>query len=170
MTKTKEPPEASTLPLVRRHLRVGWWAILFFLTLGVVLEALHGFKVPWYLNVANETRRLMLTLAHAHGVLVGLLHIAFAATVRLRRKTRSAHAQEAKQPINGAKDCRAYRHGADIDWIGQLPHNCDVYDTNQGDSDIGENDWPSQSPNALVPLTFAVGEYVCAHRMSLIHV
>lgn len=68
---------------MRRHLSIGWWAILVFLSLGVVLEAMHGFKVPWYLSVANETRRLMMTLGHAHGVLLGLIHIAFAATVRM---------------------------------------------------------------------------------------
>lgn len=68
--------------LTRRHLRLGWLAILVFLTLGIVLEALHGFKVDWYLNVANDTRRLMWTLAHAHGVLIGLLHLGFAFTLR----------------------------------------------------------------------------------------
>ena len=66
---------------VRRHLRFGWWSVLVFLTLGIVLESLHGFKVGWYLNVSNSTRRLMFTLAHAHGTLLGLLHIAFAFSV-----------------------------------------------------------------------------------------
>ena len=68
---------------VRRHLRFGWWSLLVFLTLGIVLEALHGFKVGWYMDVSNATRRLMWTLAHAHGTLLGLLHIAFAGTLRL---------------------------------------------------------------------------------------
>ena len=27
------------------HLRVGWWSLLLFLTLGLILETLHGFKV-----------------------------------------------------------------------------------------------------------------------------
>ena len=67
----------------RRHLRFGWWSILVFLTLGVLLECFHGFKVGWYLNVSNETRRLMWTLAHAHGTLLGLMHIGFAATTNL---------------------------------------------------------------------------------------
>jgi hypothetical protein len=65
----------------RRHLRFGWWAFLGFLTLGIVLESLHGFKVGWYLNVSNATRRLMLTLAHAHGTLLALVNIAFALTL-----------------------------------------------------------------------------------------
>lgn len=87
MKKRPQPDSASpgaavSTPLVRRHLRFGWLAILVFLTLGIVLEALHGFKVDWYLNVANETRRLMWTLAHAHGVLIGLLHLGFAFTLR----------------------------------------------------------------------------------------
>ncbi len=68
---------------VRRHLRIGWWSLLFFLTLGMVLETLHAFKIGWYLNVSNETRRLMFSLAHAHGTLFSLIHIAFAATLAM---------------------------------------------------------------------------------------
>ena len=68
---------------VRRHLRFGWWSLLCFLTLGITLELMHGFKVGWYLDVSNETRRLMWRLAHAHGVLIGLVNVAFAATLWL---------------------------------------------------------------------------------------
>src|SRR5688572_24062207 len=64
--------------VVRRHLRFGWFSLLVFLTLGLMLEALHGFKVQAYLNVMNETRRLMWTLAHAHGAMLGLAHLGFA--------------------------------------------------------------------------------------------
>lgn len=71
---------ASTL--IRRHLSVGWWSLLVFLTLGIILEALHAFKAGSYLSVANETRRLMWTLAHAHGALLGLVHLAFASAIR----------------------------------------------------------------------------------------
>ncbi len=78
-----------------RHLRFGWWGLLFFLTLGLVLEALHGFKIGWYLNVDNEVRRLMLTLAHTHGTLLAVVNIAFALTLqfsgeRLERAARLA--------------------------------------------------------------------------------
>lgn len=52
--------------------------MLGFLLLGLGLELLHGFKVGLYLDVPNEARRLMWTLAHAHGALLGLVHIAFA--------------------------------------------------------------------------------------------
>ncbi len=68
--------------LTRRHLRFGWWMLLLFLSLGLILEAFHALKASSYLSVANETRRLMWTLAHAHGTLLGLINIAFAFTIR----------------------------------------------------------------------------------------
>src|SRR6185295_8028816 len=61
----------------RRHLRFGWWSLLVFASLGLLLETLHGFKVRAYLDVSNETRRLMWTLAHAHGTLLAVVHIVF---------------------------------------------------------------------------------------------
>ena len=64
------------------HLRFGWWALLAFLCMGLVLEALHGFKIRFYLDVSNETRRLLWTLAHAHGVLLSILNLVFAASLR----------------------------------------------------------------------------------------
>jgi len=67
---------------VRRHLRFGWFSLLIFATLGFLLEALHGFKVRGYVDAASETRRLMWTLAHAHGTLLAILHIVFALTLR----------------------------------------------------------------------------------------
>ena len=67
----------------RRHLRFGWWSLLLFATLGLVLESLHGFKVSAYLDVSNETRRLMWTLAHAHGALLSMVHVLFGLTVRV---------------------------------------------------------------------------------------
>ena len=66
-----------------RHLCFGWWSLLCFLSLGIVLETLHGFKIGWYLDVAHSTRRLMWTLAHAHGVLLSLVHLAFGFTLPL---------------------------------------------------------------------------------------
>jgi hypothetical protein len=68
---------------VRRHLRFGWWSLVCFGLLGLSLELMHAFKVGFYLDVFNESRRLMWTLAHAHGVLLGLVHVAYAATLRL---------------------------------------------------------------------------------------
>jgi hypothetical protein len=67
---------------VRRHLRFGWWSLLVFSALGLALESLQGFKVRAYLDLTNETRRLMWTLAHAHGTLLAVIHVIFALTVR----------------------------------------------------------------------------------------
>ncbi|HAV63928.1 MAG TPA: hypothetical protein DCY13_16375 [Verrucomicrobiales bacterium] len=74
-------PVAHPSDMVRRHLLAGWALLVLFLSLGVVLEALHGFKSGFYLDVSNETRRLMWRLAHAHGTFLGLVQIAFAFTL-----------------------------------------------------------------------------------------
>jgi hypothetical protein len=71
----------------RRHIRFGWWSLLVFATLGLVLEGLHGFKVRAYLDVSNETRRLMWTLAHAHGTLLSLINVVFGLSVRAAPET-----------------------------------------------------------------------------------
>lgn len=72
---------------VRSHLRFAWIGLLVFATLGLTLEALHAWKSGAYLGVGNETRRLMWTLAHAHGVGLSLLHIGFAGTLKLLFET-----------------------------------------------------------------------------------
>lgn len=72
----------STNALARRHFSFGWWSLAAFATAGLILESLHGFKVGAYLDVGNDTRRLMWTLAHAHGTLLALVHVAFALTLR----------------------------------------------------------------------------------------
>jgi hypothetical protein len=74
------PPRAQRAD---RNLRFGWWSLLVFLCAGAVLEALHGFKIGWYVDVGNETRRLMFTLAHAHGTLLALVNVAAGLTVRI---------------------------------------------------------------------------------------
>jgi predicted GNAT family N-acyltransferase len=76
-------PEAKDA-LTARHLRVGYFGLLAFLTLGIALEALHGFKLGLYLDVGNEARRLSLRLAHAHGTLLSVLHIVFGLTLGSR--------------------------------------------------------------------------------------
>lgn len=72
--------DASCRNLSLSHFRYGWVSLLLFLTVGIVLEGLHGFKSQWYLSVDNEVRRLMLTLGHTHGTLLSLVNIAFAAS------------------------------------------------------------------------------------------
>ena len=72
----------GTVDYARRHLRVGWWSLLVFAALGLTLESLHGFKVRAYLDVSNETRRLMWTLAHAHGTLLAVIHVIYGLSLR----------------------------------------------------------------------------------------
>jgi hypothetical protein len=83
-------PHLALPQLAQRHLRIGWWSLLLFLTMGVVLEALHGFKLGYYLDVSNSTRRHMWTLCHAHGTLLSILHIVFAASLGLLGSPRPA--------------------------------------------------------------------------------
>jgi len=78
-------PDPLRSTYARTHLRFGWWALFAFATLGMALELLHGFKVQMYLAVSNETRRLMWTLAHAHGVLLAVINIIFALGIEAGR-------------------------------------------------------------------------------------
>lgn len=63
---------------------------MVFLTLGILLEAFHGFKAGFYLDADNSVRRLMWTLCHVHGTLFALIHIAFAWTVGLLQSATSS--------------------------------------------------------------------------------
>jgi len=84
-TKSTEPPRISEAlsGLPGLHLQVGWWGLLVFLTLGLTLETLSGFKIGLYVDVSSSTRRLMWTLAHAHGTLLAIVNIVFAITFRM---------------------------------------------------------------------------------------
>lgn len=65
--------------LAWRHYGIGWCALLLFLSLGAFLEFLHGFKVGFYLDPEHRLRRELWTLAHAHGALLALVQLGFAA-------------------------------------------------------------------------------------------
>lgn len=65
--------------LARRHYLWGWCLLLVFLGLGGLLETLHGFKQGWYLDPEHKMRRELWRLAHAHGTLLALVQLAFAA-------------------------------------------------------------------------------------------
>lgn len=71
-------------PRARLHLRLGWLWLALFIAVGLALEALHGLKVAAYLDLSQAPRRHMWTLAHAHGSLVGLVHLGLAATLHAR--------------------------------------------------------------------------------------
>src|SRR3954451_21868396 len=101
-SSAKERLERDGPLLLRSHLRIGWWCLLIFLTLGLVLEGLQGFKVGAYLNVSNETRRLMWRLSHAHGTLLGLVNLAFAFTLRLAPEWKTRSRTSASWCLRGA--------------------------------------------------------------------
>ena len=69
---------------VRRHLAFGWCLLATFMLLGMTLETMHAFKLGWYLDLANETRRLLFRLAHAHGALLGVVNVCFALSMAHR--------------------------------------------------------------------------------------
>lgn len=66
----------SDAKLVTRHRRWGWGCLALFAMAGLLLESLHGFKLAALVD--HETRRTMWRLAHAHGALLGLVHLGFA--------------------------------------------------------------------------------------------
>lgn len=92
----------SVVDYTRRHLRLGWWSLLLFATLGLVLESLHGFKIRAYLDVSNETRRLMWTLAHAHGTLLAILNIIFGLSLRTAPELTTARLAFVSPALAGA--------------------------------------------------------------------
>lgn len=64
---------------LRSHLRYGSSALLLFLLGGLGLEALHLIKAPWYLD--QHLRRELWVLAHAHGALLAILNLVWAAVL-----------------------------------------------------------------------------------------
>ena len=99
---TKSPSDSEVVGYVRRHLQFGWWSLLCFLTLGMALEALHGFKIGWYLEADFEIRRLMWRLGHSHGALLGVVHIVFAATLSMLPGEMARHRRFASALLMGA--------------------------------------------------------------------
>lgn len=78
-------------PTVSRHLQIGWQCLALFMLFGLALELMHAFKVQFFLNVSTEPRRLMWTLAHAHGTMLGLLNLAFSFTTFLSSDSSGFH-------------------------------------------------------------------------------
>jgi hypothetical protein len=78
---TNDSIEKLRRRLARRHHIIGWSGLLIFLSVGAALETLHGFKIGFYLDPAHKIRRELWTLAHAHGTLLALVHVGFAAGV-----------------------------------------------------------------------------------------
>ena len=76
------PADDRLAATARLHFRLGWWSLLVFVLLGITLEAMHAFKVAWFVNSGDaETTRLLWRLGHAHGTFLSLVHMVFAVTV-----------------------------------------------------------------------------------------
>ena len=59
----------------RLHRRFGWTSLFVWMTAGLVLESLHGFKASAYL--LDPVRRELWTLAHFHGSLLSVVNLAY---------------------------------------------------------------------------------------------
>lgn len=63
----------------RRCRRFAWTSLAAWALFGLALEAAHGFKLAAYLD--DNLRHTILRLAHAHGVVLALVVLAFAASL-----------------------------------------------------------------------------------------
>jgi hypothetical protein len=59
----------------RRCRRFGWTTLAGWSLFGLALEAAHGFKLSLFLD--DQLRHTLLRLAHAHGVVLALVVLAF---------------------------------------------------------------------------------------------
>jgi len=59
----------------QRSQRFGWTSLLLWAGLGLVLESAHGLKLSSYLD--DEMVRLLLRLAHSHGVGLALVVLVY---------------------------------------------------------------------------------------------
>ena len=94
--RSTDPPDRPT----DAALRAGWSLLAVFLPFGLFLESLHALKVPVYFR--SELRRELWTLAHAHGNLLGLLCLAFAALGRRTIPAAKARAATSRLLVVGA--------------------------------------------------------------------
>jgi hypothetical protein len=68
------PPEHSNR--IARMMFQGWVSLALWMSIGLLLEGLLGYKIPSYLN--DLERRELFRLAHTHGAFLGLVLIAAA--------------------------------------------------------------------------------------------
>ena len=78
---------------IRRCRRFGWTSLAAWALFGLAIEAAHGFKLGAYLD--DNLRHTILRLAHAHGVILALVVLAFPA--------RAARRTTAEQSVRAAR-------------------------------------------------------------------
>lgn len=71
----------STTSETSALIRQGWISLAAWLSFGILIEGLIGFRIPALLD--DAVRRDMFRLAHAHGTLLNLVLIAAAICARL---------------------------------------------------------------------------------------
>ncbi len=69
MAKDKKPESARITSMLFQ----GWVSVAVWMTAGLLLEGLLGYKIPAYLN--DLQRRELFRLAHAHGTLLAVVVI-----------------------------------------------------------------------------------------------
>jgi len=74
MAKVQANPKSQSARLNRSLIAQGWMAVAFWMSVGLLLEGLLGYKIPAYLS--DPQRRELFRLAHAHGTLLGVVLIA----------------------------------------------------------------------------------------------
>ena len=78
--KDKSNPPVKQLDWATRLMFQGWLSIVLWMSVGLLLEGLLGYKIPAYLN--DLDRRELFRLAHTHGTFLGLVLIAAALSER----------------------------------------------------------------------------------------
>jgi len=80
MAKDKDRPQPAGATLARRMMFQGWLSIALWMSVGLLLEGLLGYKIPAYLG--DPQRRELFRLAHSHGTLLGLMLVAASLCIR----------------------------------------------------------------------------------------
>ncbi len=80
MAKDAEKPQSVTANYSERMIFQGWVSIALWMSVGLLLEGLLGYKIPAYLN--DPQRRELFRLAHTHGTFLGLVLVAAALCVQ----------------------------------------------------------------------------------------
>ena len=76
MAKDAEKPQSATANYSERMIFQGWVSIALWMSVGLLLEGLLGYKIPAYLS--DPQRRELFRLAHTHGTFLGLVLVAAA--------------------------------------------------------------------------------------------
>jgi hypothetical protein len=80
MAKDAEKPQPAKGNQGERMMIQGWVSLAVWMSVGLLLEGLLGYKIPAYLS--DPQRRELFRLAHTHGTFLGLVLVAAALCVQ----------------------------------------------------------------------------------------